>query len=119
MITKNLSEDEVRCKCCGDVVFHRGFCDRLQIIRDIVGIPFIHQSFFRCRDYNDSLPNSSPTSQHTLGRATDILTQGFTGNQKWQLVKAAMSLGFSVGIYSAHIHLDYRNGDPTIFYGSY
>lgn len=118
-VTKNLRADEVACPCCGQVEYDRKFVDSLQIIRDLVGIPFIYTSFFRCKDYNDSLSNSSKTSKHTLGKACDISTDSWSGNDKWLLAKYSIGVGLSVGVYAHHIHLDNRDGDPTLFAGSY
>lgn len=120
-ITENLWSHEVMCPCCGVVKFKRRFVNKVQILRDIIGIPFYYKKggFYRCQLYNRSLPNSSKTSQHPKCLACDISTHNFTGNARWQLVNEAMKLGFSIGIYTAHIHLDDRDGPPVLFVGTY
>lgn len=119
MLPRYISESEVACPCCGSIVYDQLFVDRIQIIRDALGIPFHYSSFYRCRDYNDSLANGSPRSQHLLGKACDIKMVGFNSHLAWNLVRLAMTFSLSVGIYSEHIHLDLRDGVPIIFYGSY
>lgn len=121
MITKNLSSNEVKCPCCDAVVFDREFVDKLQILRDLMQKSFLYSKggFYRCRMYNDSLNNSSKRSQHLMGKACDITTHEWTATDRWKLVKHAVGLGFSVGVYSAHIHLDLRLGLPVCFYGTY
>ena len=120
-ITTNLRSDEVACPCCQAVVFDRKFVEYLQILRDFMQLPFVYAEggFYRCRYYNDSLTNSSPNSKHLQGKAADIKTHDFTGVDKWKMVKFAQDLGMSIGIYSAHIHVDMRQGKPVVFYGYY
>jgi len=118
-VTKNLTSQEIECPCCKDCRYDQKFVDYLQILRDIMQIPFVYSSFFRCKFYNDSLTNSSPVSKHLMGLACDIKTNDWTANQKWRFVRAAMGLGISCGLYSAHLHVDLRKGDPSLFYGSY
>lgn len=120
-ITKNLQSHEAECPCCEGLAYEQKFVDYLQILRDMMQIPFVYKpgGFYRCRVYNDSLSNSAKNSQHLSGRAADITTHGWTSNERWRLVKGALSLGMSVGVYSAHVHVDLRVGEPVLFYGSY
>lgn len=118
-ITKNFHSGELECPCCKALIFDQRMIDYLQILRDILGRPFVIDSFFRCRFHNSSLSNSSPRSQHLLGKAVDISTKGWTSNEKWRLISSAFTYRCSVGIYAGHIHLDVRIGDPKLWYGSY
>ena len=120
-ITKNLNSREVACPCCGAVIFDRKFVEYLQMLRDFMQVPFVYDKggFYRCEFYNYSLPNSSPTSRHKKGLAADILTHGWNARMVWKFVKFAQDLGMSIGIYSAHIHVDLRKGNPVFFYGTY
>lgn len=120
-ITKNLTSEEVKCPCCDAVVYDEHFVNLLQSLRDIINIPFIYKpgGFYRCGLYNASLSNASSTSKHTLGLACDITTHNFSSYDKWELVKFAILLGLSIGVYSAHIHIDKRDGKPSLFYGTY
>lgn len=120
-ITPNFSEKEIACPCCGAIIYDLSFVKKLQILRDLLGVLFIIKpgGFYRCEFYNRTLKNASETSKHKLGIAADILVHGWSGAQCWKLVKHAMDMGLSVGIYGAHIHLDQRGGQPSLFYGVY
>ena len=72
--------------------------------------------FYRCRIGNDQI-GGAKNSQHLHGRAMDVLTNGWTGAEKWMFVHEATKLGLSVGLYSMWIHIDLRPGDPVVFYG--
>jgi hypothetical protein len=50
---------------------------------------------------------------HLYGRAVDIECPD--GATRWKIVKAAMSLGLSVGVMRSALHLDNREGIPTMF----
>jgi len=120
-VTKDFSLKEIACPCCGASIYDKYFIEYLQLLRDIMQIPFViaKGGFFRCRFYNDALSNSSKKSQHLLGKACDITTSHWTGNQKWKLVYEATKLGLSIGIYERHIHIDRRIGKPNLWLGSY
>ena len=121
LVTKSLTTKEIECPCCGGVVYNIEFVNLLEVVRQSVGLPFFYSKggFYRCRMFNDTLNNSSKRSQHLLGNACDITTHNFTAADKWNLVRHAIQVGLSVGVYSAHIHLDRRKGVPVLFYGSY
>ena len=117
-IRKNFTEEEIRCPCCNAMpegeVFER-FMDLLQVLRDIMGIPFIVTSGFRCRIHNDSLPNSAKDSRHLYGDAVDISRGGWTGQVLRKFVFEAFKLGFSVGLYPTYVHIDQRPVGKTLF----
>lgn len=120
-VTTNLTSEEVACPCCGQVHFEQRFVNLLQMLRDILDIPFHYKpgGFFRCGLYQETLRGGATNSQHPLGRACDIRMINFNGFTKWKLIHEAMKLGLSVGAYSAHIHLDLRPGTPVFYYGKY
>lgn len=118
-VAKDFHSGELECPCCKGLVYDQRMIDLLQIMRDIMGIPFVIRSYYRCRIHNDKLLNSSNNSQHLMGKAVDISTAGWSGNQKWELVSCAVRYRLSIGLYKNHIHLDNRVGSPNIWYGSY
>lgn len=53
-------------------------------------------------------------SMHLSGRAVDVRVAN--GDQRWRIVRAAMSLGLSVGIMENAVHIDDRDGIPVLFH---
>ena len=74
--TKNFSVAEMACKCdkCG----HRAdmtdeFMEKIQLLRDKLGVPLKVTSGFRCPDHNAEVSaTASRTGPHTTGQAVDF-----------------------------------------------
>lgn len=121
-ITANFNsvKDHMQCPCCNAFVYDKVFMKRVQILRDLMDTPFYLDrkggGFYRCRYYNDSI-GGAVGSQHLHGRAMDISSHGWTGNDKWYFVRESQCLDFSVGIYPNFFHIDLRPGKPVVFYG--
>ena len=117
----NIVTDHLACPCCNAFQFKEKFWKRLQVLRDIMDKPFITDrkggSGFRCRIFNNSLPNSANNSRHLYGDAIDISTHGWSGEEKRFLVELAIQFEFSVGIYKSWFHLDLRPENPVLFWG--
>lgn len=111
--------DNMACPCCGGFVYDKTFMRLIQVLRDIVGVPFrlskTGGGFYRCRFYNDKLPGAAPSSQHLHGRAMDVLTDGWSDALKWRFISEATKLGMSFKRYDGWIHVDLRPGDPVAF----
>lgn len=76
-ITENFSKEEFACKCgCGFMEINPAVVQRLQVIRDIVGLPIGIASGCRCSKRNDSV-GGKPASQHLLGNAVDFTIEGY------------------------------------------
>lgn len=88
------------------------FLIKLDTCRHLCGFPFIVTSSWRSPEKNRRV-GGSPGSMHMKGRAVDIRCTD--GAQRWQIVKAAVSLGLSVGIMQNAVHLDDREG-PIVFH---
>jgi uncharacterized protein YcbK (DUF882 family) len=70
-ITKNFSREEFKCKCgCGLMAINPAIVQRLQVIRDIVGLPITITSGYRCKKHNLEI-NGAKESQHMMGNAVD------------------------------------------------
>ena len=83
------------------------FLMKLDMLRDLAGIPFIITSSYRDEEYNAKVGGNS-NSQHLKGRAVDIkVSNGF---EKYQIVKGCIALGLSFGIANTFIHVDDREG---------
>jgi len=72
----NFTQKEFCCKCgCGSCEVSMKLKETLQIIRNYWGKPIIITSSRRCRTHNARV-GGVPNSQHLLGTAADITTEG-------------------------------------------
>ena len=117
-ITKNFTAKELECPCCEGLVFDDKFVKRLQILRDLICVPMVITSGYRCRIHNEKIGGST-SSRHLYGSAVDVKCDQWDGQKKWEFVREAMQLGMSVGIYKTWFHIDLRlkPGLPVLFYG--
>jgi len=83
------------------------FMFKLQKLRTVVGVPFVISSGWRTVAYN-SLKGGATASKHLIGTAADIDHQHWDSATKHKFITAACVLGFSVGIYPKHFHVDNR-----------
>lgn len=107
MLTKDFSENEMKCPCCGECNMDHMFMFALQFVRDTVEKPMVINSGFRCNARNALVGGSLP-SRHLSGDAADISTVGWGGEDLWCLITTLTNLGFSIGVYKNHIHIDSR-----------
>lgn len=102
----------MQCPCCNAFDYKPAFIDRVQILRDLMQVPFYLDKkgggFYRCRDYNASI-GGAKSSQHLLGNAMDVSSLGWDGHKKWEFISEATKLKLSVGIYNNFFHIDYRS----------
>jgi uncharacterized protein YcbK (DUF882 family) len=92
------------------------FVYKLQKLRNVVGVGFKISSGYRSEAYNAILGGSSE-SYHVKGMAADVDHQGWNGETKFKFVAAASALGFSIGIYDKHFHVDTRLGPKVLWIG--
>lgn len=108
------SEAEQSCNCCGLVRLGVGFLDKLNQLREKVGLPFKINSMCRCPKHNakeGGKPNSFHLTSHPWGCcAVDISIRGWSSSNVWKLVAEAAAAGWSIGVNFQHsfIHLDRR-----------
>ena len=98
----------------GNNVFHKmnpAFLQLLDKCRELAGVPFVITSSYRSPSKNRRV-GGSVGSMHLYGRAVDIECPD--GATRWKIVKAAMSLGLSVGVMRSALHLDNREF-PVMF----
>ena len=107
----NSKKDKMECSCCGALVYDEHMINRLEILRQLIDVPFRVNSFYRCAFHNKAV-GGSERSRHMHGDAVDINTRGWNGALKWEFTFEAMKLGFSVISYSDFIHIDLRPGAP-------
>jgi len=110
MLSKNFSLDEASCPCCGKVVIVEQQVQAMQELREIVKVPIIITSWFRCEKKNKEA-GGVPGSYHTRGMATDF-------HVKYMLVRQMYAAALKIeefrngglGLYpsNAFIHADCR-----------
>ncbi|MFT6772659.1 MAG: zinc D-Ala-D-Ala carboxypeptidase [Paracoccaceae bacterium] len=104
----NFSPEEIASKGNGAIKVSRRAMDRLQRLRDALGVPLIITSAYRDPAYN-KLRGGVPDSQHKLGHAFDISVANVRPDA---LITAAKAAGFtSFGTYpkKGFVHIDDRS----------
>ena len=95
MAYKYFTEDELRCSHCGINNMNNLFMQRIVMLRELLGFPFVVTSAYRCKNHPVEARKDSPGA-HTTGQALDI---NVYGNNAHRLLDAALRAGFSgVGI---------------------
>ena len=114
-LTTNFSIHEFECKCgCVMPAFAldniKELATNLQVIRDEVG-PLYMTNAYRCKPHNRDV-GSSDTSQHPLGKATDLKTKKYTARELSviieDLIKSEKIKEGGLGIYNTFTHYDTR-----------
>lgn len=92
-----------------------GFKQLLKQISGHIGKPFYINSGYRDPAYNAKVSKTGRTGPHTEGTAADISTQGWTDEEKANLINVASAYGIKgIGIYKSFVHLDTsKNGVRT------
>ena len=82
------------------------------------GFPLVVNCAYRSQKY-DLLKGRSGNSYHTKGRAMDI--RCLDSEERAVILREALILGLSVGVYPRFLHIDDRgndsNGKTLVFYG--
>ena len=85
------------------------FLERLDICRELSGIPFRINSGYRTIEHNVTVGGAS-MSMHLIGRAADISTIGWDKKKLVEVMIIANSLGLlGIGLGDNFIHLDDRS----------
>ena len=104
---KNFKLEEFACKHCGKNEIEHGLVDKLQLLREDLGFPFLISSGYRCSEHPIEAKKSTPGT-HAEGIAVDIAC---SHTQALQIVSAAEGYGFNgLGVNQKgdgrFIHLD-------------
>lgn len=117
-LTKNFTRDEFECQCkkCDAQMIDLELVDKLQSIRDVLGVKLKVTSGYRCISHNAKVHGSSH-SKHLYGFAADWRTLDRVVNPvALGIIAAAQGFG-AVGIYwhdkAAIVHTDTRGGKAT------
>ena len=104
---RNFQDDEF--ECCEQVVYCKMdylFLVLLDALRDAVGEPLVLNSSWRSVMHNDEV-DGAKDSQHLYGNAVDIHCDN--GALRLKIIREAIALGLSVGVYKNWIHVDNRD----------
>ena len=108
-VTKNFKAREFDCPgkgCCTETLISETTAKYQQMIREHFGIPITNPTGYRCPTHNAKVPNASPTSLHTQGRAVDFHIPGVP---PLEVAKYAESIGvLGIGLYDDFVHIDDR-----------
>lgn len=80
----------------------------LENIRNHVSKPVHLNSGYRSPEYNATLKNASPRSQHCNGKAADIWVEGVTPKQIADIAECYLGSSGGIGIYKTFTHVDVR-----------
>lgn len=85
---------------------------QLEVIRAHFNAPVKINSGYRSPEYNATIPGSSKNSQHTLGKAADIVIEGVSPDEVADAIEFLISTGMmkegGVGRYNTFTHYDIR-----------
>ena len=91
------------------------FINKLEMLRDLLGLPIVITSSYRTEEYClRKKIKYSAGSQHNIGNAVDIDLMRYTGSERVKLIQLATSLGLTVGLAKKFVHLDNR-AEQTMF----
>ena len=118
-LTSNFSKSEFDCNSGADMPQEvlnniQKLANQLQIIRNKVGVPIKINSGYRSPDYNDNVVKGAKNSQHKLGKAADIVIEGYTPDDVADLIEELIESGDilqgGLGRYNTFTHYDIRKG---------
>ena len=110
-LSENFFRSEFACKCgCGFDTVDIHLVQGLQRLRDIIQAPIRVNSGCRCESHNAAI-GGKPKSQHLLGKAADIVVEGYSPEDVADFAKMLSEFANSgIGLYDTFTHLDVRNG---------
>lgn len=116
-LTSNFNLSEFECKHCGAVKLHPRLLEKLQALRELLGVPLWFTSAYRCEIHNKA-EKGAKNSQHLTGRAVDIPVHitGLTYSQLLDLVKWLGFTGIGVNEAKGFIHVDVREGNKQVLF---
>lgn len=80
----------------------------LENIRNHTGKPVHINSGYRSPEYNATLKNASPRSQHCEGKAADIWVSGESPARIAEIAECYLGNSGGIGIYTTFTHVDAR-----------
>jgi hypothetical protein len=121
-LAKNFAVSEVMSAEKGTYgVFQPHAIDRIQQVRDTLGVPLYIISGYRSPGYNAGIEGSATFSRHMYGDAVDCHASGVKTLAQVQQACANAGVSWSAGppVYESHVHCDWRDvALDTSFYGA-
>lgn len=107
-VSKNFKLREFECKDGSHLVkLDSKLLEKLQILRDRLGVPLTINSGYRTPEHNKKV-GGAVNSFHMQGKAVDVSKKNIKLTDA-QLIKLCEEIGFdAIGIYDTFIHLDMR-----------
>ena len=115
-LTKNFSKSEFDCSCGCEMPKNvlnnvQKVANQLQALRNIVGKSITVNSGYRCPEWNTKV-GGVKTSQHILGKASDIVIKDMTPDDVAHLIEQMIDSGDmlqgGLGRYNTFTHYDIR-----------
>lgn len=98
---KNFKPYEFRCPCCGLEKMDQDFVEKLDSLRDRIGLPIEISSGYRCEERDKAVGGKG---NHTTGKAVDIICK--TSEFRYDILWNAAGYFSRIGIGKTFIHLD-------------
>lgn len=115
-ISEHFYLNEFECPCCHRVMIDERLLEALEKLRNLWGKAIVITSGYRCQKHNQAI-GGVRGSQHTLGKAADILVKP---HEMVKVMNLARECGFKgIGMYAekGFIHLDVRGTRQTVVWG--
>ena len=107
MISEHFGVWEFKCKDNSRViVLSKALVELLEKVREHFKRPVVINSGYRTVQYNSQLPNSSPKSQHTLGKAADIRVTGVSPANVYAYLNQLYPNSHGLGIYNTFVQVE-------------
>jgi uncharacterized protein YcbK (DUF882 family) len=119
-LSDNFSREEFACQCgCGFDTVDAQLLDVVQTLRDALEVPIKINSACRCNEHNTAVGGSA-NSQHTKGRACDVVATGVEPADVAEVVEFILDhkgIAGGVGRYTTFTHIDTRTNGPARWEG--
>lgn len=116
-MSKYFTDEELRCKCCGELPpggIDPHLLDVLDDIREEVGQPLNLSCAYRCPEHNRKVYEELgqpvvENSQHVVGTAADIIVpDGMTVDELADIARRCGADGVGCYYYGGFVHVDTR-----------
>lgn len=97
---------------CNIAQMDKDFLSRLDTLREMCGFPLVLNCAYRSKEWDISKGRSG-NSYHTKGCAVDI--KCIDSFKRARIIRMALCLGLTVGIYNTFLHIDGRPFPSSVF----